>query len=144
MLCHTVLSHSVVSDSLWPHGLQPPRLPSPWGFSRQDYWSGLPCPPPANLLPMVYFHPQMVPPIWPVRKTGRWVGLGAGENKVYFLSHRTTVLSKHLGFRARLESNRMSSFPLAFYLSVATGIRKRTLIPSLCSLKSLKHVLQTG
>ena len=22
---------------------------SPWGFSRQEYWSGLPCPPPGNL-----------------------------------------------------------------------------------------------
>ena len=38
-----------VSDSLWPHGLQPARLLCPWGFSRQDYWSGLPCPPPGDL-----------------------------------------------------------------------------------------------
>ena len=36
-----VLSHSVVSDSLWPHGLQPTRLLCPWGFSTQEYWSGL-------------------------------------------------------------------------------------------------------
>ena len=27
-----------------------PRLLSPWGFSRQEYWSGLPCPPPGDLL----------------------------------------------------------------------------------------------
>ena len=44
-----VLSHSVVSDSLWPHGLQPARLLSSWGFPRQEYWSGLPCPPPGDL-----------------------------------------------------------------------------------------------
>ena len=44
-----VLSHSVVSDSLWPYGLQPTRLLCPWGFSRQEYWSGLPCPPPGDL-----------------------------------------------------------------------------------------------
>jgi len=25
-------SHSVVSDSSWPHGLQPTRLLNPWGF----------------------------------------------------------------------------------------------------------------
>ena len=25
------------------------RLLSPWGFSRQEYWTGLPCPPPGNL-----------------------------------------------------------------------------------------------
>ena len=44
-----LLSRSVVSDSLWPHGLQPTRLLCPWGFSRQEYWSGLPCPPPGDL-----------------------------------------------------------------------------------------------
>ena len=38
-----------VSDSLWPYGLWPPRLLCPWGFSRQEYWSGLPCPPPGDL-----------------------------------------------------------------------------------------------
>ena len=47
---HTrTLSHSVMSDSLLPHGLQPARLPCPWGFSRQEYCSGLPCPPPGDL-----------------------------------------------------------------------------------------------
>ena len=34
---------------LWPHGLYPTRLLCPWGFSRQEYWSGLPCSPPGNL-----------------------------------------------------------------------------------------------
>jgi len=43
--CHcAVLSCSVVSDSLQPHGLEPARA-----FSRQEYWCGLPCPPPGNL-----------------------------------------------------------------------------------------------
>ena len=46
---HCMLSHSVVSDCLWPQGLQPPRLLCPWGFSRHGYWSGLPCPPPGDL-----------------------------------------------------------------------------------------------
>ena len=47
-----VLSLSVVSDSLSPHGLQPARLLCPWGFFRQEYWSGLSCSPlgdPPNL-----------------------------------------------------------------------------------------------
>ena len=35
------ISHSVVSDSLPPHGLQPARLPP---VSRQEYWSGQPFP----------------------------------------------------------------------------------------------------
>ena len=32
-----------------PHGLLPPRLLHPWGFSRQEYWSGLPFPSPGDL-----------------------------------------------------------------------------------------------
>ena len=48
VLC-AVLSHLVVSDPLRPHGLQPARLLCPWGFSRQEYWSGSPCPPSRDL-----------------------------------------------------------------------------------------------
>ena len=44
-----VLSLSVMSDSLQPHKLQHVRFPCPWGFSRQEYWTGLPCPPPGDL-----------------------------------------------------------------------------------------------
>ena len=38
-----------MSSSLQPYGLQPARLFCPWGFSRQEYWNGLPCPPPGDL-----------------------------------------------------------------------------------------------
>ena len=48
-MCCAVLSSSVVSDSLWAHVLQPAGLLCPWGFSKQEYWSGLPCPPPGDL-----------------------------------------------------------------------------------------------
>ena len=44
-----MLSCSVVSNSVQPHGLYLARLLCPWGFSRQDYWSGLPCTPPGHL-----------------------------------------------------------------------------------------------
>ena len=46
-----VLSGSVVSDSLQLHGLQPARLLCPWGFSREEYWNGLPCPPGQSAIP---------------------------------------------------------------------------------------------
>ena len=36
-------------NSFRPHGLQLTRLLCPWGFSRQEYWSGWPCPPPGDL-----------------------------------------------------------------------------------------------
>ena len=48
-LWYAVLSRSLVSNSLGPHGLQPRRLLCPRGFSKQEYWSGLPCPPPGDL-----------------------------------------------------------------------------------------------
>ena len=48
MVC-VVLSRSVVSNSLPPRGLQPTRLLCPWVFSRQEYWSGLPCLPLGDL-----------------------------------------------------------------------------------------------
>ena len=38
-----------MSDSLQPHAVEPARLLCSSGFSRQEYWSGLPCPPPGNL-----------------------------------------------------------------------------------------------
>ena len=42
------VNRSVMSNSLWPHQLWPTRLLCPWGFSRQEYWSGWPCPPPGG------------------------------------------------------------------------------------------------
>ena len=44
-----VLGHSVMSDTLQYHELQPARVLCPWGFSRQEYWSALPCSPPRDL-----------------------------------------------------------------------------------------------
>ena len=48
-LCCAMLICSVVSDCLLFHGLQPARCLCPWRFSRQEYWSGLPCPAPGDL-----------------------------------------------------------------------------------------------
>ena len=35
--------------TLWTHWGAHARLLCPWGFSRQEYWSGLLCPPPGDL-----------------------------------------------------------------------------------------------
>ena len=43
-----VPSLSGVSDSVTPRTIAR-RLVCPWGLSRQEYWSGLPCPPPGDL-----------------------------------------------------------------------------------------------
>ena len=47
--CAAELSRSVMPYSLQSHGLYPTRLICPWGFSRQEYWSGLPCRHPGDL-----------------------------------------------------------------------------------------------
>ena len=46
ILCLVTQSCLTLCD---PHGLQPIRLLCPWGFSRQEYQSGLPYPPPGDL-----------------------------------------------------------------------------------------------
>ena len=48
-ICCTVLSCSVMSESLGANELQPTRLHCPWGFSRQECWSGFSCTPRGDL-----------------------------------------------------------------------------------------------
>ena len=43
------VSRSVLSCLFRPHELQPTRLLCPWGFSKQEYWSGLSYPSPQHL-----------------------------------------------------------------------------------------------
>ena len=51
----------VESDSLWPPWTTACQASLSMGFSRQEYWSGLPCPPPGDLP-----EPQIEPgsPAW--------------------------------------------------------------------------------
>ena len=44
-----VFSSSVVLGSFRPHGAVAHKAPLSVGFSRQEYWSGLPLPPPGDL-----------------------------------------------------------------------------------------------
>ena len=48
-LFYPSITCSVVSNSMWPHGLVAHQAPLSMGFSRQEYWSGLPFPPPVDL-----------------------------------------------------------------------------------------------
>ena len=45
-----------MSDSVRPHRQQPTRLPRPWDFSRQEYWSGVPLPSPDYKLLLLLSH----------------------------------------------------------------------------------------
>src|SRR5574337_949145 len=46
VMCLVAQSCPILCD---PMDCSPDRLLCPWGFSRQEYWSGLPCPPPGDL-----------------------------------------------------------------------------------------------
>ena len=46
-VCLVAQSCPTLCDSM---DCSPAKLLCPWGFSRQEYWSGLSCPPPGNLL----------------------------------------------------------------------------------------------
>ena len=46
-LCCAALSHSVMSDSATPWTVAPLPQSLSVEFFRQEYWSGLPCPPPG-------------------------------------------------------------------------------------------------
>ena len=46
LCCVQSLSRVRLSETPWTVALQAPLS---MGFSRQEYWSGLPCPPPGNL-----------------------------------------------------------------------------------------------
>ena len=54
-------SLSVVSDPQRPHGLQPYQAPPSMGFSRQEYWSGVPLPSPKEDLTPVNFVTETSP-----------------------------------------------------------------------------------
>ena len=45
--------------TLWSVAHQPPQF---MGFSRQEYWSGLPCPPPGDL-PDPLVEPRLMSPV---------------------------------------------------------------------------------
>ena len=48
-ICCAVLSHSVVSDPLWPPWTETRQTPLSMEFSRQECWNRLSCPPPGDL-----------------------------------------------------------------------------------------------
>ena len=49
-------SHSVVSDSSWPHGLQPTRFLGPWDFPGKSTGVGCPCLLQAGFLAYNFWH----------------------------------------------------------------------------------------
>ena len=83
---------SVVSDSVHPHGLKPVRLLRPWGYSRQEYCTGLPCHPPGDL-PDPGIEPRS--PTWQVDSLPSEPP-GKPWSLLIFMSIKSVMLSNHL------------------------------------------------
>ena len=75
-------SSSVVSDSVWPHGLQPTRLLRPWDFPGKSTGVGchcllhLPCVTDGNSIVLDYRFSSKTFPIWRMKITNKslkWV-----------------------------------------------------------------------
>ena len=65
-VCVCVLSHSVVSDSLQPRGLEPAKLLCPWDYPGKN--AGVSFPPPGDL-PNPGIEPRS---LMPLALTGRF------------------------------------------------------------------------
>ena len=63
-LCVCSLSHVHLCANVWPVARQ---VPLSMGFSRQEYWSGLPFPPPGDL------PDPSIEPVSHVSCIGRWI-----------------------------------------------------------------------
>ena len=85
---------SVMSNSLRPHGLQAAKAPLSMGFSMQDYWTELTCPPPGDLLGhglnmclLWLLHCRQILYHWTTREAINF--LGGAADKEYFSIYNT-------------------------------------------------------
>ena len=85
----SVFSRSVMSDPLRPMDGGPARLHGPWGSSRQEYWSGLPCPPPGDL-PNSEIEPRS-----PALQADYLPSEPPGKPNHQFLNYYNTLLAAH-------------------------------------------------
>ena len=93
----------MVSDSLRPHGTVAYQAPPSMGFSRQEYWSRLPFPPPGDLLDLGIEPPSLKSP-----------ELAGG-----FFTTSTTYISRKLVMNPRLLKYSLVNAP---YISSETCV----------------------
>ena len=101
-----VCTHSVVSDSLRLHGLQPARLLGPWGFSRQEYWSELPCSPPGDL-PNLRIEPESL--ISPALASRFFTTSATQEAPAQFANDQISII--HLLSKVWVKNSKEREFP---------------------------------
>ena len=85
------VSYSVMSDSLWPHGLQPTRFSCPWNSPGKNTGVGLPFPSPGIFLTQ-----------------GSNPGLLHCRQILYHLSHLSVTITKPQGNLSKKVNNKIS------------------------------------
>ena len=105
-----MLSHSVVSDSAWPHG-QWPRLLCPWDFSgKNNEQCGLPFPPPGDL------PSPAIEPMSPDSCLGRWILYHWATWETYYFIH--SINSVCVCQSQSPKSSHPSPFPFGIHIFV--------------------------
>ena len=90
-----------MSDSLWPHVAR--QAPLSIGFSRQEYWSGLPCPSPGDLPdpgiePMSLISPALasrfftISATWKAPTSSQWASKHRNPEQILIQSGRQEFL----------------------------------------------------
>ena len=136
---YVVLSCSVVSDSLQPHGLQPARLLCPWEFSRQVYWSGLPRTPPADL-PNPGIKPKsptLQTDSLPTKAPGKPKNTGVGS--LPFLQGNFPIQ----GSNWDLLHCRWILYQLSIYNGILFSIEKKDILTFVTTWMDLEGIMQT-
>ena len=111
-----------MSNSLRLHGLQPIRLLCPWGFPRQEYWGGLPCPPPGDLSdPGIELgSPALQAGSLPLSHQGSSNGLAKCQ---YFTLVVGGLVERALSLESRgVRSLGSSHFPASYLTSVSSSL----------------------
>ena len=119
-----MLSCSVMSNALQPHGLQPSRLLCPSGFCRQQYWSGLPCSPPgappnSGIEPR---SPALQAYSLPSEPPGKLISTQI-EHELYWRSHPLLPAEFTVTRWCRYSGSKRTSWGLAVYLWQHTRLR---------------------
>ena len=134
-----MLSCSVMSDSLRPYGLEPARLLCPWEFSRQEYWTGLPCPPPADL-PNPGIEPKSLTlqtDSLPTKSPGKPKKTGVGS--LPFLQGNFPTQGSNWG----LLHCRWILYQLSIYNGILFSIEKKDILTFVTTWMDLEGIMQT-
>ena len=96
---------SVMSNSVQPHGLTVAlQAPLPMGFSRQEYWSGLSCPPLGDL------------PDLGIKPTSFASPALAGGFFFFFFYHLCHLVSLHMAGENNLSNSKRSMLIISWTL----------------------------